>query len=265
MFNFLSWGKGVQSTALLVASLRGDWGLSRLDAVFHSDTHWERQKTYDVGDFYRSLIARAGVPLIEVSGGDVRFDGARDHIHLPFYTFSGAPLRRQCSRHFKIRPVRRAVREWLGFPASNPPHPPAGSASMWIGFSLDEYRRVNQVWRYGGVQYLGDRFPLIEKRLTRNDCIDYFLSLGFPVPVKSSCVGCPYRSASEWLSMIQEDKAEFVQACEFDEGNRFNPLAACGSDSPELYLWRGLTPLWDTDFVAWAARERLGVQLPLLV
>jgi len=109
--------------------------------------------------------------------------------------------------------------------------------------------------------------------MTLNDCVDYLEEHNLPVPVKSACIGCPYRSASEYLTrrpefiegLKHEAPEEWEQATAFDEANRNNPLARRGgSTADELYIYkRG--PLAEADLEADAARERQGKQLPLIV
>ncbi len=108
------------------------------------------------------------------------------------------------------------------------------------------------------VAFIKLRYPLVEKRLTRQDCIDWLADRGLPVPIKSACVGCPHRSASEWLQMADEAPDEFGDACRFDEENRHNPLAARGgSTADQLYLWKGRIPLAAVDLAAESERERV--------
>jgi len=257
---FLSWGAGVQSTALAVMSVLGDFGLPRVDVVFHSDLGWERARTVEVRELYAAWLQAHGVPVVVVNGGDIRHDGAKAHVHIPFWTAQGGPLKRQCSRNFKITPVRRAMREWLGLPAIGGIAPVANCIEQWIGFSFDEARRCAS----SDVAYIVNRFPLVELGLTRADCSLYLESKGLPVPVKSACIGCPYRSASEFLEMKVQAPGEFADACAFDAENRCNPLVSCGSTASEIFVWRGRIPLADVDLVVESRREMgRGAQLGL--
>ncbi|MBU0777642.1 hypothetical protein KKF82_05250 [Patescibacteria group bacterium] len=117
-----------------------------------------------------------------------------------------------------------------------------------------------------GVQFIVNRWPLIELKMTRQDCIDYLTEHGLPLPPPSSCVGCPYKSASRWL---QTTPAEFDQAVEFDELNRHNTIGK-SITTPELYIWKEGTqpiPLAQANMQVSAARERQrkpGFQLPLM-
>jgi hypothetical protein len=260
MIRALSWGCGTQSTALAVMSARGQ--LEPLDAVITADTGWERAKTYEIREFYTNWLQDRGVRVEIVSAGNIKRDGAIEHIHIPFFTSDGGPLLRQCTRHFKIVPVKRKLRELAGYHPTKPPHPPADTIELWMGISWDEYTRM----KHSRVQFIRHRWPLIELKMTRNDSVDYLDGLGLPVPIKSACIGCPYRQASEWLEMQRESPEEWVEVVAFDEQNRHNPLAERGnSTADELFVYKQAVPLKGADLEADAERERRGSQLPLMV
>ncbi len=261
-YRILSWGCGLQSTTLAVMSAMGD--LPKLDAVLTADPGWERQATYDVRDWYIKWLNERDIYVEVVPTGDIRLQAAEEHIHIPFFTDAGGPLRRQCTREFKIRPIRRRTRELLGFDRSKPPHPPANSVEVWLGITVDEHTRAKP----SGVQYLKNRWPFLELKWYREHCTTYLQNRGLPVPPKSACVCCPYRRASEWLELQEQAPEEWKAAVEFDEDNRNNPLADRGSTADELYIWSGPNgpePLGEADLKAAAARERriYASQLPM--
>ena len=70
----------------------------------------------------------------------------------------------------------------------------------------------------------------------------WLFSHGYPVPVQSNCVGCPYHSDAEWAALTPE---EFEDACQFDEAIRDKHLHASRRKDFKLYLHRSLTPLRD--------------------
>jgi hypothetical protein len=261
-FRVLSWGCGTPSTTLGVMSAMGD--LEKLDAIIHADTGWERRATIEMRDWYADWFRDHGIPVHIVSGGDVRRDGARDHINVPFWTSDGGPLRRKCTRHFKVTPAKRKLRELLGYHATRPPHPPAVSAEQWFGFTLDEIERLKD----SRVKFIVNRFPLIEKRMLRSDCERYLQERGLPVPPKSACVCCPYRTSSEWLEMREESPDEWRDVCEFDDENRHNPLAERGnSTADQIYIYKHGVALNEADLESDASREKAEVnaaQIPLL-
>jgi hypothetical protein len=255
----LSWGCGLQSTTLAAMSALGD--ADPLDAVVHCDLGWERRATREIRDFYAEWLRGHGVRVDILDVGDIREEGANNHIHMPFWTETGGPLQRQCSRHFKVIPAKRHVRELLGYDATKPPHPPEGAVEMWIGFSLEEFGRI----KGSRVKFIRERYPLVEMRMTRPACEEYLRTHDLPVPVKSGCVGCPYTSASEWLAIRDEEPETWAEAVAFDRRNRHNPLAErTGSTADRLYVWRGVEPLEEADLESAAARER-AVQLPMFV
>jgi len=256
----LSWGCGVQSTTLAVMSALAD--LDPLDVVITADTGWERAATYEAREFYTAWLQERGVHVEVVSAGNIKQLGAVEHIHMPFFTSNGGPLQRQCTKEFKIIPIKRRLREIAGYDATKPPHPPAGAIELWLGISWDEWERMNQ----SRVRFMVHRHPLIENKTTRNACIDYLEAHDLPVPVKSACIGCPYRQASEWLNMRATAPDEWDDAVEFDESNRHNPLATRGKPTAdELYVYKHAVPLATADLEADAKRERRGKQVALFI
>ena len=235
MMRVLSWGMGLQSTTLAVLSAKG--ALPRLDAVLATDPGWERRQTYETTNFYFDWLSHEGLHVEIIPTGDIRQDGAQNHIHMPFWTETGGPLNRQCTKNFKILPIRRRIRELLGYHPSQPPAPPPNATELWLGFSWEEVGRLKP----SNVQFIVHRSPLIEMRWTRKHCTQYLESQGLPVPVKSSCVGCPFRTPAEWLEMKQISPDEWEEAVSFDNDNRNNPLAQqtngkCTAD--QLYIYK---------------------------
>jgi len=264
MYRFLSWGCGVQSTALGEMSAQGE--LDPLDAIITADTGWERQATYDARDFYMKRWQDMGMKVEIVSGGDIRQQGAAEHIHIPFWTSGGGPMRRKCTRHFKLTPTKRRFRELMGYHATNHPHPPPNSCEVWLGISLDEWTRAKP----SRIKFMTSRWPLLEGRIDRQDCKDYLANLGLPIPPKSACVCCPFRNASEWITIREEAPEEFLAAVRFDELNRHNPLAETGSTADELYIYKrgaAAEALAEANLIADAARERqrFGTQIPMFI
>jgi hypothetical protein len=258
----LSWGCGVQSTTLGEMSAQGL--LEPLDVIITADTGWERQATYDARDFYAERWQEMGIHVEIVDGGDIRHHGATEHVHIPFWTSDGGPLRRQCTGEFKIMPIRRTLRTLAGYHSSRNPYPPAGTFEVWLGISLDEWHRAKP----SRVQYITNRWPLLERTMDRQDCIGWLEAQHLPIPPKSACVCCPYRQASAWLEMKADAPEEFADAVLFDEENRHNPLAARGnSTADELYIWQKAEPLAEADLEFWAGRERAkyGTQLPMML
>jgi len=241
--------------------------LEPLDAIITSDTGFERQATYEVRDFYAARWRGMGQRVEIVDAGDIRELGAAEHIHIPFWTSDGGPLQRQCTRHFKLTPTKQWMREIAGYHATEPPHPRPREFEVWLGISLDEWTRAKR----NPPAFQWERWPLLELKMTREDCIAWLQERGLPVPVKSACICCPYRRASEWIELREDAPDEFAAALAFDGQNRHNPLAErAASTADELYIYGGggsrPEALATADLEGDAARERQrasGFQIPM--
>lgn len=160
----LSLGAGVQSTTLLMLSAEGR--LPKLDAAIFADTGWEPRAVYEHLDRLEREVAQpAGIPIHRVSVGNIRED-ALD----PAHRFASMPLfiknqdggdgmtRRQCTAEYKLKPIKRQVRQLLGHP--HPAPVPRGVfAEQWIGISKDEIGRwtARTGLYYTGVEVGGAR------------------------------------------------------------------------------------------------------------
>lgn len=149
-----------------------------------------------------------------------------------------AMLRRQCTSEYKIRPIQKLVKELTGCSMHNP-------VTQWIGISTDEIQRMREPKE----RYMKFRYPLIEKRMGRSDCVNWLKNNNFEIPTRSSCVGCPFHDEHEWKALTPE---EFEDACKFDEQKRENGMTHPNRDknffSDRVYLHRSLKPLRDRPF-----------------
>lgn len=206
----LSLGAGVQSTTLALMAARGDLGAMPDCAIF-ADTGDEPLAVYEHLAWlmspgvlpYPVHVTKCEKPLgIALVEGD---DAAR----IPFHVGAGGLGARQCTRNWKLRPIRRKTRELLG---ATPRGGVKGVAEMWIGISTDEVARIKP----SGVGYTYNRHPLIEARMSRQDCFAWLRDRQYRIPHKSRCVYCPYQSNAEWLSLTAEP-TEWAQAVALDE------------------------------------------------
>ena len=119
----LSLGAGVQSTTLALMAARGEIGPMPDCAIF-ADTGWEPAAVYRHLDWLRSP-GLLPFPVYVVMAGNIRDDliaGAEGHrwASIPAFTrtvnrsgrVSIGMIRRQCTKDYKIVPIRRKVREY---------------------------------------------------------------------------------------------------------------------------------------------------------
>jgi hypothetical protein len=198
----ISLGWGVQSFTLAAMVALGE--LEPVDAAIHADTTHERSDTYAFAAKWTPWLEERGVRVVTVRSA--RTDPTNEHDHPPYSTDSGGRLMRRCTGAWKISPIRR----WLQANRNKQP------VEMWLGISLDEYQRM----RDSDVQYITHRWPLIEKRTTRHDCVLWLERHGLEVPSKSACVFCPYSDTRSWQDLKSNGNGDWTKAVEVDQAIR---------------------------------------------
>lgn len=222
----ISLGAGVQSSAMLLMALEGRFG-DVPDCAIFADTQSEPPHVYEMVDRLEHLVAP--FQIHRVSRGNLGTDylGGVPESWIPVFTRNelGVPtiLRRQCSKNYKIVPIRRKIRELVG---------PRGIAESWIGISTDEAHRMKP----SGLRWLTNRWPLIESGLRRSECADYLKDRGLPT-VNSACEFCPLQ---DWLALKNSSPQSYARAVLYDGAQR---TVRDGFDSQ--FLHAGLIPLGD--------------------
>jgi hypothetical protein len=245
----LSLGAGVQSSTLLLMAEKGV--IAPFDCAIFADTGWEGRITYEWLDWLKQVCK---TPIITVQGprGSIydwsmslraRSGTAASLEGLPYFTErdgSKGMLRRQCTDHFKIRPIHRETRRLLGLVPRQ--HAPKDCVEQALGISLDEAQRV----RTSRERMTFLSFPLVKMGMTRQDCINWLARNKYPVPPKSSCIGCPFHKNDEWRAVRGTDPAGWKQAVSLDNTIRQAGISD-GRLSSFLYLHSSRRPLEEVD------------------
>jgi hypothetical protein len=219
----ISLGAGVQSTTMALMAAHGEIG-PMPDAAIFSDTGWEPKSVYDHLNWLRSPNVLP-FPVHVISAGNIREDAlaggsarAGRFASIPWFTInpdgSRGMGRRQCTSHYKVEPIQRKVRELLGYKKRQ--RIPEGLAEVWIGISTDEIQRMKD----SGVGFMKNRWPLIESRVSRDQCLAWMNKMGYPTPPKSSCIGCPFHTNEMWRDIKENDPAAWADALEIDKSIR---------------------------------------------
>lgn len=173
------------------------------DCAIFADTQDEPQAVYEWLDKLENLLP---FPAYRVTNGRLSDSILNGHgfsqIPAWFRNDKGLPSlgRRQCSKYFKVLPVRHKIRELY----------PGRDVTLWMGISWDEIGRMKPSLR----QWLTHRFPLIDGRIDRRQCEKRLAELGFSVP-KSACVYCPYRGPKQWrATKLSEHEMQTVRRVE---------------------------------------------------
>ena len=146
-------------------------------------------------------------------------------------------LRRQCTREYKIEPIERAVRSFLGVKRV----PRGVRVEALIGISWDEVQRMKP----SRTPWVDNRYPLVDARLTRRDCLRIAAEAGLAEPKKSACVFCPFHDDKYWLNLRDNHPEEFARAVAFDVAIR--DMSKSGIKG-QMFLHRSLKPLQMADF-----------------
>src|SRR5262249_37025 len=141
---------------------------------------------------------------------------------------------RKCTETYKILPIRKQIRS-LAERLHGTSRLPRGFVEQWFGISFEEWRRM----RVSGVGYIRNHYPLVERRLTRQDCIQWLTRQGYPLPPKSACLGCPYHSDRTWRQIRRDWPDEWRETVAFDHAIRKGLPGVKG----EAFLHRSMIPL----------------------
>ncbi len=237
----ISLGWGVQSWGLAAMSALGV--LPPVDAAVHADTGHERAETYSFAAKWTPWLEARGVRVVTVKGThQLSLIDEWGGVFLPVFSLSDqdnsrGQLRRQCTQRWKIAPIRRWIREQ----GVNVRARKSGQVKQWLGITLDEIERM----RSSGVLYIENVYPFIEqldRPWTRGMVMQWLRKNGLDIPVKSSCIFCPYHDRQTWRDIQQSDTGDWEKALAVDGTIRHKrPGYSC-------YLTALRKPLTDCDF-----------------
>jgi len=238
MSNYVaSFGGGVQSTAMLVLAAQ-DKIPHRTMLFCNVGEDSENPETLDyVRDYARPFAEKHGIVFHELQ--TIRRDGTPDTIRqreertkrtigIPMYVGTGAPGNRSCTYDFKIKQVAKWTKAH-GATIDAPFH-------VALGISIDEYHRM----RSSTVKHQVSDYPLIDLRMSRNDCHALITQAGLPTPPKSSCYFCPFQRTHQWQHLRKKRPDLFQKAVELERMEN-DKRRALGKD--EMWLSSALKPL----------------------
>ena len=194
------------------------------DCAIFADTGWEPKAVYD---HLAWLMSPNMLPFpVHIVGSRNLRENVLASVNRSAGRFASVPWfitnsdrsegmgRRQCTREYKIEPIAKKQRELMGYRPRQCIPPDA--VECWIGISLDEVLRVKparNAWQQ-------NRWPLIEQRMHRSDCLQWLARHDYPTPPKSSCIGCPFHSDAHWREMRDNTPAEWADAIAVDAAIR---------------------------------------------
>jgi hypothetical protein len=259
----ISLGAGVQSSTLVEEA-----ELPPPDVVIFADTGDEPQYVYQQVDYLRGRLQLVDVPLVTVQKSNMVDDiyGGKSFAALPLFTvleerFEAfgkidirqriGRLKRQCTHEYKIEAIEKYIREMLferGMAKQqeyqNRIYVNKGvQVESWLGITLDEAERMKPC----RTKWITHRWPLIDMRLTRQDCINWLNERGLPVPGKSSCIRCPYHNDAHFAEMKVSRPGDWQKVVQFDDDLRSGKLRLSATAAGKVYLHRSCIPLSQVD------------------
>lgn len=264
-----SFGGGVQSTAVLVLQAMGKLKVPYHAFVFCNvgDDSENPDTLVYVREHVIPFCQKHGIPFFEVQ--KTRFGVVdtllqalyRDNrsVSIPAYmSFSGAPGNRTCTEDHKIVVVDKLVK-WFKI---------VRWCVIGLGISVDEMKRLKDTdWHdsYTGpkakkAKKIGFNkrrdYPLVDLRLSRQNCQRIIEDAGLPPAPKSSCWFCPFMKLSQRIEQ-KRNRPDLFQASVNVEKRINEKRAILGKD--ELFLVKSpkgvLVPL----------DQAVGDQLPMFL
>ena len=113
--------------------------------------------------------------------------------------------------------------------------------------SLKNYQRM----KTNPIKYITNVYPLIDKKLSRTDCLNWINKQGYPTPPRSACTFCPFHSTAEWRE-IKNNKEEWAEVVAIDKAIRnqekFKDKNLGKEITEQLYLHRSCKPIDEINF-----------------
>lgn len=220
-------GGGIQSTAIAALIYKGV--LPKPDFAIMVDTGYESTKTICyIQEIIIPKMAEVGVifeliPTERYHSADI-FD-KNDGLNIPAYRKNPDgtvdKFTTRCNNTWKVKVMHKHLREHGVKRCVN-----------WVGISTDESRRG---YKDTGLRWIRNAYPLLDLGYDREACLAVIKEVGWPVPVRTSCVFCPLRTNYEWLRLKYENPNDFERACALDEAIR--------DRRPDVFLHSTCRPL----------------------
>ena len=193
---YLSFGAGVNSTALAILLINEGW---RGEIVF-ADTGCEWPDTYCFMDYFENEWLRPrGFEIVRLKGIPWQTKGPKAMRGCSLIDYCEKakviPLAamRWCTSEWKVKPIKRYT---------------DGDRGM-LGIAADEAHRKTDAVR-----------PLVEVGIGRQDCIDIIAAEGLIIPRKSGCYICPFQRNEQWRELWERYPELFKRVMKLEESTK---------------------------------------------
>lgn len=169
------------------------------------DTKEEHPDTYR---FLQEMAAKLGLPITEQSDGRSVTQVFRDEGYL------GNGQNAMCSRILKAEQGTKFVRALQA---------EGHSVVRVFGYSLEESERIHRMIGYAMRDGFTVRFPVAEKRISKQACADWVSGQGvcpsamYAWSGHANCVGCVKGGRAYWLAVAANEPEVFEQRAKLEE------------------------------------------------
>lgn len=91
-------------------------------------------------------------------------------------------------------------------------------------------------------------FPLIDRQMTRANCLDWLADRVPHTVPRSACTFCPFHSDAEWSDLKRSGGADWGRVIEVDHGMRVPGAIYNRNIEQSLYLHKACKPIDEIDF-----------------
>lgn len=256
--HIISLGAGVQSSTMALMAAAGEITPMPKCAIF-ADTQAEPDEVYA---WLKWLETKLPFTVHRVTGGNLTDDTLRlRHVQSDGHKFpKGTPylnkiipifgldntgkrvaaLGRRCTYDYKIRPLMKEARKQALVQRGQK----TVACIQWIGISYDEIQRMKMPIE----PWVEHRWPLVDLKMRRTDCLRWMKEHGFPEPPRSACYYCPFHSDEEWQRLRDKNSKEWTAAIAFDKELRRKFREEDKTLDMEVFLHSSCKPLSEVKF-----------------
>jgi len=211
---YISWGAGVNSTAIIARFLLGQ--LEGKPPVVFADTGGELPETYAYIEQVKAILELQGwiVTILKPFGehkklyrpsvqGKVLYKYLWDHKTIPGIQF------RQCTSRYKQGPLKRYSQK----------------KTPLVGICADELRRIKEDAMYPVRDY------------TREECKALIAEAGLPEAHKTGCWFCPFQPKAQWIELYDTHRELWEKAVELEQNSTNWKYFNNGSLEGQMQKW----------------------------
>lgn len=230
LLTVLNYSGGQQSTCLLEMVLRDELEIPENFVVLNADPGMENSETYKHVSAMRERCELHNIHFETVEGPNLYSDilasvaeGWSRVDNPPYWTKAESGkrgrLRQKCTQVYKIAPMDRAIRRILNkrFGISlETRRPGVNIVEKWIGFAYDEVSRIKP----SDKQYIYFKYPLIDRKMRKEDVKNYFFDRQIKTPPRSVCNACFANGLDFLRDMYLNRPMDWEQAVRIDNAIR---------------------------------------------